>query len=83
MVAKKQWDKKLGLGREKIFEVRKLYNDVMFIDDFLTPEFCQDHRLFVYAFDLSSNELKVASKEFESIKQKTSSTWAVLTPGLP
>lgn len=70
MLAKKHWDRKLGLGREKIFEVRRLYNDVMFIDDFLTPEFCQEHRLFVYAFDLSSNELKIASKEFDSIKQK-------------
>ena len=30
----------LGLGRKKIFEVRKLYNDVTFIDEFFTPEFC-------------------------------------------
>jgi len=36
LVEKKNWDKKLGLGREKIFEVRKLYNDVNFIDTFLT-----------------------------------------------
>jgi stage V sporulation protein R len=70
MVAKKQWDQKLGLGRQKIFEVRRLYNDVMFIDDFLTPEFCQEHKLFVYAYDLTSEELKIASREFESIKQK-------------
>ena len=25
---KKRWDKGLGLGREKIFEVRRVYNDV-------------------------------------------------------
>ena len=29
----------LGLGREKIFEVRTLYNDVTFIDEFFTAEF--------------------------------------------
>ena len=33
---RRAWDKKLGLGREKIFEVRKHYNDVTFIDTFLT-----------------------------------------------
>ena len=34
VVERKHWDKQLGLGREKIFEVRKLYNDVTFIDEF-------------------------------------------------
>ncbi len=70
MLEKKNWDQKLGLGLEKIFEVRKLYNDITFIDEFLTDEFCQKNKLFVYAFDLSSEELKVANKSFESIKQK-------------
>ncbi|MCA9245399.1 MAG: SpoVR family protein, partial [Phycisphaerales bacterium] len=30
-------------GREKIFEVRRVYNDVNFIDEFLTPEFVVKH----------------------------------------
>ncbi|MGE5049648.1 MAG: SpoVR family protein, partial [Deltaproteobacteria bacterium] len=34
--ARRAWDRKLGLGRQKIFEVRKHYNDVTFIDEFLT-----------------------------------------------
>ena len=34
---KKNWDLRLGLGTQKIFEVRALYNDVTFIDEFLTP----------------------------------------------
>ena len=37
---KRNWDKKLGLGRQKIFEVRRIHNDITFIDTFLTPEFC-------------------------------------------
>ena len=41
LVAKRRWDQKLGLGRQKIFEVRKVYNDVMFIDAFLNEEFCE------------------------------------------
>src|ERR1700678_3294216 len=33
---RQKWDKGLGLGREKIFEVRRVYNDVNFIDEFMT-----------------------------------------------
>ena len=37
---RRNWDKQLGLGRQKIFEVRRVHNDITFIDTFLTPEFC-------------------------------------------
>lgn len=69
-VAKKNWDRKLGLGREKIFEVRKLYNDVMFIDEFLTPEFCAQHKMFVYAFNISADQYEIVTREFEKIKRQ-------------
>src|SRR4029453_7979779 len=44
---KKRWDRKLGLGRQKIFEVRKIYNDLTFIDAFMTEEFCERLKLYV------------------------------------
>ena len=40
-----------GLGRQKIFEVRKIYNDVTFIDEFMTEEFCERQKLYVYGYD--------------------------------
>src|SRR5262245_2544052 len=46
--AKKDWDLHLGLGREKVFEVRRIHNDVTFIDTFLTPEFCARHSMFTF-----------------------------------
>lgn len=67
---KKKWDKKTGLGKEKIFEVRKLYNDVMFIDEFLTPEFCKENKLFVYSYNISSDQYELADRAFETIKEK-------------
>ena len=70
MRAKKEWNKKLGLGREKIFEVRKLYNDVMFIDEFLTPEFCAEHKFFVYAFNVSADNYEIVTREFEKVKKQ-------------
>jgi len=70
MVAKKRWDKKLGQGRDKIFEVRRLYNDLTFIDTFLTPEFCQEQKLFVYAYNVSSDQFEIANREFDKIKKQ-------------
>jgi stage V sporulation protein R len=67
---KKNWDKQLGLGRQKIFEVRKLYNDVMFIDAFLTPEFCREHKMFVYDYNERNGLYEISDREFKAIKQR-------------
>jgi hypothetical protein len=53
---RRSWDKKLGEGRQKIFEVRKHYNDVTFIDEFLTPEFAIEQKLFVFNFNDNYNK---------------------------
>ncbi len=68
--ARREWDLKLGLGREKIFEVRKVYNDVGFIDTFFTEDFCNHHQLFTYHFNERTGRYEVESREFQAIKQK-------------
>jgi len=70
IAVKKKWDKKLGLGRQKIFEVRKVYNDVTFLDEFLTPEFCAEYKLFTFKLNPKSNEYEIVSREFEKIKRQ-------------
>ncbi len=67
---KKNWDKKLGFGRQKIFEVRRLYNDVTFIDTFLTPEFAQKFKLFVFDANKKTGQWEIASREFKKVKDK-------------
>ncbi len=67
---KKRWNRNLGLGREKIFEVRKMYNDVMFIDAFLTPEFCREHKLFVYEYNDRNDMYEISDRDFYKVKQK-------------
>lgn len=67
---RKNWDKKLGIGREKIFEVRKIYNDVTFIDEFLTEEFCVENKLFVYRFNKKTGRFEVDTRDFKAIKAK-------------
>jgi len=68
--ARHAWDKNLGLGREKIFEVRKHYNDVTFIDTFLTPEFAMEQKLFVYGFNEKRNSWEILDREFRKVKNK-------------
>jgi stage V sporulation protein R len=67
---RRNWDRKLGLGRKKIFEVRRIHNDITFIDTFLTPEFCQEHKMFSYAFQDQTGQYVIESREFEKIKQR-------------
>jgi stage V sporulation protein R len=70
MAARLKWDTKTGLGREKIFQVRRDYNDVTFIDEFLTEEFCHEHRMFVYRFNKRTGQFEVDNRDFNVIKKK-------------
>jgi stage V sporulation protein R len=67
---KRSWDKQLGLGRQKIFEVRRLYNDVTFIDEFLTPEFVMEQKLFTFRYNRDTDLYEIASREFKEVKEK-------------
>jgi stage V sporulation protein R len=70
LAAKKHWNTKAGKGREKIFEVRKHYNDVTFIDEFLTEEFCVEHKMFVYKHNKRTGQYEVDTRDFPLIKKK-------------
>ncbi|MBN8628791.1 MAG: SpoVR family protein [Planctomycetes bacterium] len=67
---KRRWDTKAGLGREKIFEVRRVHNDLTFIDTFLTLDFCRQHRLFSFGYNAGSEYYEVESREFPKIKER-------------
>ncbi len=70
MPEKLRWDTKLGLGKQKIFEVRKSHNDISFIDEFLTPDFCERQQLFTYKYNPRTGRFEIDSKDFLAIKQK-------------
>jgi stage V sporulation protein R len=67
---RKNWDTKAGLGREKIFEVHRMHNDVTFIDAFFTKEFCEEHKLFAYHFNRKSGQYEITSREFRDVKRQ-------------
>ncbi|MBI2339138.1 MAG: SpoVR family protein [Deltaproteobacteria bacterium] len=70
MVEKLNWNRNLGLGKKKIFEVRKIYNDVTFIDTFLTPEFCAEHKLFAFDYNRNNSTYEISSRDFPAVKKK-------------
>ncbi len=70
MVQKKAWDMKLGKGREKIFEVRKTHNDVTFLDEFFTEEFCEDQKLYTYALNPRTKRYEIKNRDWREVKEK-------------
>jgi stage V sporulation protein R len=70
MAARKSWDRRLGLGKKKIFEVRKLYNDITFVDEFFTEEFCRGNKFFSFGFNERSGNWEIESREFKKVKDK-------------
>jgi stage V sporulation protein R len=70
IAARSGWNRDTGLGREKIFQVRAIYNDMTFIDEFLTEEFCREQKLFAYSLNERNNRYEVADRSFRAVKEK-------------
>ncbi len=68
--ARQDWNRDTGLGRQKIFEVRRIHNDLTFIDEFLTLDFCRQYKLFSFGYNASNNAYEIESREFPKIKQQ-------------
>jgi len=69
-VTKRDWDRPVGLGREKIFQTRRVHNDITFIDAFFTEEFCYEHKFFTYAFNPERGVYEIVDRNWKSVKQK-------------
>lgn len=61
---------KESAGREKIYQIRALYNDVTFLDEFLTPEFVEDQKMYHYRYDPATGKMVVVNRDFNKIKQQ-------------
>lgn len=68
-VQKKQnWDTKVGLGHEKVFEVCALYDDIQLISEFFTEEFCHKNQ-FYEKKQLPDGSWEIVSRDVERIKK--------------
>jgi stage V sporulation protein R len=71
---KENWDLKLGLGHQKVLEVRENYNDVTMIAEFFTEAFCQKHNFYNWGKFGSSEpgveaEYRVTDKDWKKVRQ--------------
>ncbi len=64
----KKWDEKSNNGTEKIFEVRKIHNDLSFLDNFLDEDFCHETKMFLYDYDPQKREHILTDRKFKDIK---------------
>jgi stage V sporulation protein R len=67
---KARWDLKLGRGREKIFEVRKVCNDITFIDEYLTEDLAHRLKLYTYGFNRRTNQHEIVDRDYRKVKEK-------------
>jgi len=68
--AKRNWNRDVGKGLEKIFQVRSIYNDMNFIDDFLTDDFCREQRLFSYKLNEKTGMYEIDDRSTKKIKDR-------------
>jgi stage V sporulation protein R len=69
-LVRKNWDKELGLGMEKIFEIRTMYNDVMFIDAFVTADCAREHKRFTYDYTQRPDYYELSARDCQVVKQR-------------
>jgi len=70
LATKRAWDRQLGEGMEKLFQVRKIYNDVTFIDEFFTEEFCREQLFYSYGWSERSAHWEIQTRQYHDIKGK-------------
>lgn len=66
---RRNWNKKLGLGKQKILEVRKFCNDISFLDTYLSEDFCREQELFGYKIHSDGDE-EEDTRDFQEIKKR-------------
>lgn len=77
---KENWDLKLGLGKDKVFEVCKYYNDYQLIDEFFTDEFCHENEFYIWQ-KYPDGTYRIANRDPKIIKKTLLETYG--NGGLP
>lgn len=65
-----EWNTKANLGRSKLFEIRRIHNDITFLDEFLDEDFCHESKMFIYDWDRRNNRHVISSRNFPEIKKR-------------
>jgi stage V sporulation protein R len=66
---KATWDTREGRGLDEMFRVRRIHNDVTFLDTYLTEDFCDRQKLFVWRRDQRTGKREKVSTDFRAVKE--------------
>ncbi len=72
MRKRKKWDTKAGLGHEKVFEVRRIHNDLTAIHEYVDQEFVDKYELYVWErFPMpdGGSEYRIKTRDAKDIKK--------------
>src|SRR5262249_651649 len=67
---RRRWNKGTGLGKQKGFEVRKIYNDISFVDEFVNADFAEAQKLYVYGYDQATNRYVIVDRDYKKVKEQ-------------
>ena len=67
---KRSWDTGAMDGLRKVFEVRRVHNDQTFLDAFLTPEFIDRNKLYIYGRDPRTGQTVILDRDPATVKPK-------------
>jgi stage V sporulation protein R len=67
MEQRRDWDKKLNLGQQEVMRAMLTHNDLTFIYEYLTPEFCAENKLHTNVTG-SRGELFITSEDFLAVR---------------
>jgi stage V sporulation protein R len=65
-----RWSRPTNQGRAKVFEVRRIFNDVTFLDEFVTPEFAEAQKMFVYGQDPQTGQMVIVDRDYRKVKEQ-------------
>ncbi|MFW5653958.1 MAG: SpoVR family protein [Planctomycetota bacterium] len=63
------WDDGSREGRDKMFQVRRIYNDVNFVEEYLTDELIHKLKLYHYRRDPRTGQMVIASRDPHVVRQ--------------
>jgi stage V sporulation protein R len=66
---KEMLERREGTGRDKIFEVREMENDVSFLRNYLTEDLCEELDLFVYEL-IEEEEWTITEKSWKCVRDQ-------------
>ncbi|MCA8942101.1 MAG: SpoVR family protein [Planctomycetes bacterium] len=67
---RRAWHIPTNEGRDKIFQVRKIHNDISFIDEFVDEEFAERQKMFVYGVNQSTGQLEIMDRDYTKVKKQ-------------